>query len=144
MGEVISRSAMRDVVDIMALLRVAQEKGKRGIKSIYENDFEPVFLKKSEEFYTEEAESSLQTLDASTYLRLVCFFLLTSDDDEELTDFSLAGGATDTRRTRSVLCISRCIHVGCPFTHPRRASSCETSRHHPQYAGIRSGRPDRR
>jgi hypothetical protein len=68
MGEVISRSAMRDVVDIMALLRVAQEKGKRGIKSIYENDFEPVFLKK---FYTEEAESSLQTLDASTYLRLV-------------------------------------------------------------------------
>jgi hypothetical protein len=71
MGEVISRSAMRDVVDIMALLRVAQEKGKRGIKSIYENDFEPVFLKKSEQFYTEEAESSLQTLDASTYLRLV-------------------------------------------------------------------------
>ena len=87
MGEVISRSAMRDVVDIMALLRVTQEKGKRGIKSIYENDFEPVFLKKSEQFYTEEAESSLQTLDASTYLRLVGFLLLTTDDIAVLTIF---------------------------------------------------------
>jgi cullin 3 len=65
-----SRSAMRDVVDIMALL-VVQEKGKRGLHSAYEVDFEPVFLRKSEEFYKEEAESSLQALDASTYLRLV-------------------------------------------------------------------------
>ena len=69
-GEIISRSAMRDVVDIMALL-IVQEKGKRGVKSAYEVDFEPVFLRKSEEFYKEEAESSLQAFDASTYLRLV-------------------------------------------------------------------------
>jgi hypothetical protein len=61
---------MRDVVDIMALL-VVQEKGKRGVHSAYEVDFEPVLLRKSEEFYKEEAESSLQALDASTYLRLV-------------------------------------------------------------------------
>jgi hypothetical protein len=63
---------MRDIIDILALLRVPDKNRRFGSgKSVYVVDFEPVFLKKSEAFYSQEAESSLQTLDASAYLRQV-------------------------------------------------------------------------
>lgn len=63
---------MRDVIDIMSLLKFHEKGTRPGTgRSIYVVDFEPVFLRKSQDFYQEEAESSLQTFDASTYLRLV-------------------------------------------------------------------------
>lgn len=65
---------MRDVTDIMGLLRM-DARGRVGVgKSVYQIDFEEVLLKRSEEFYKEEAEGSLQSFDASTYLRLVSWF----------------------------------------------------------------------
>lgn len=136
---------MRDVVDIMALL-VVQEKGKRGVKSAYEVDFEPVFLRKSEEFYKEEAESSLQAFDASTYLRLVSIAWSLNDIWRQITNYDNhidTGREADTGRTRSVLCISCGGDGGSALAHPRTPPVGDSPRDYSQHARVRSGHDDR-
>jgi hypothetical protein len=56
---------MRDTTDILCRLEVKPK------KSVYDEDFEAVFLKRSEEFYREESGALLENYDASTYLKKV-------------------------------------------------------------------------
>jgi cullin 3 len=72
-GEVIHRSAVRDVISILSTLRSPPQPGKRTPErpSIYAKDFEGRFLETSEEFYKREAEQCLITDDASAYLKRV-------------------------------------------------------------------------
>ncbi|KAI5452911.1 hypothetical protein NCC49_006448 [Naganishia albida] len=72
-GEVIHRSAVRDVISILSTLRSPPDSGKRTPErpSIYVKDFEGRFLEASEEFYRREAEECLLTDDASSYLKRV-------------------------------------------------------------------------
>ncbi|KAJ9117605.1 hypothetical protein QFC22_004455 [Naganishia vaughanmartiniae] len=66
-GEVIHRSAIRDVISIISTLRSPPEPGRRSPErpSIYVKDFEGRFLDTSEAFYTREAEENLLTDDAT-------------------------------------------------------------------------------
>ena len=66
-GHPINRSAVKGCVDV--LLRVID--AKNGDIMVYKTDFEPQFLKASEEFYDAEAELMIETCDASEYLRRV-------------------------------------------------------------------------
>ncbi|KAJ9119446.1 hypothetical protein QFC24_005679 [Naganishia onofrii] len=72
-GEVIHRSAIRDVISILSTLRSPPEPGRRSPErpSIYVKDFEGRFLETSEAFYMREAEENLATDDASGYLTRV-------------------------------------------------------------------------
>jgi cullin 3 len=45
-----------------------------GNATVYKSDFEPAFLKESEEFYDTESALMLETCDAPDYLRKVCLF----------------------------------------------------------------------
>jgi cullin 3 len=67
-GETITRSTVRECVDILLRLTVPEREGGR---NVYLTDFEPEFLKRSAEFYRLEAIDFLQTGDASQYLRNV-------------------------------------------------------------------------
>ena len=67
-GETITRSTVRECVDI--LLRLTGSEREAG-KNVYLTDFEPEFLRRSSEFYSMEAVDMLETGDASRYLRNV-------------------------------------------------------------------------
>ncbi|KAL7411333.1 ubiquitin ligase SCF complex subunit Cullin [Mrakia frigida] len=65
-GEVINRSAMRDAIDILLSLRE-----KEGGPSVYDTDFEKVFLSWTGEFYKEEGERLVEDCEAGVYLKKV-------------------------------------------------------------------------
>jgi cullin 3 len=67
-GETITRSTVRECVDILLRLTVPEREGG---KNVYLTDFEPEFLKRSAEFYRLEAVEFLETGDAPQYLRNV-------------------------------------------------------------------------
>jgi cullin 3 len=67
-GETINRSTVRECVDILLRLTPGNVDGGA---NVYQEDFEPVFLKRSEEFYRVEAELLLESCDAVIYLRKV-------------------------------------------------------------------------
>jgi cullin 3 len=67
-GYVINRSAVKGCVDVFLSLDVDAD----GSTTVYKLDFEPLFLKESENFYKAEADYLLTTCDASEYLRRVC------------------------------------------------------------------------
>lgn len=67
-GETITRSTVRECVDILLRLTVPEREGG---KNVYLLDFEPEFLRRSEEFYEMEAVEMLETGDAPQYLRNV-------------------------------------------------------------------------
>ena len=68
-GYVINRSAVKGCVDVFLGLDVDPD----GSATVYKVDFEPLFLKESENFYKAEADYLLTTTgDASEYLRRVC------------------------------------------------------------------------
>ena len=67
-GESITRSTVRECVDI--LLRLTNPE-RDGGKNVYLSDFEPEFLRRSAEFYEMEAVEMLETGDAAQYLRNV-------------------------------------------------------------------------
>lgn len=67
-GETITRSTVRECVDILLRLTVPEREGG---KNVYLTDFEPEFLKRSAEFYRLEAIEFLETGDAPQYLRNV-------------------------------------------------------------------------
>jgi cullin 3 len=65
-GYVINRSAVKECVDVLLLLRVDGD----GV-SVYKHDVEPAILRDSEAFYMVEGERLLETCDAVEYLRRV-------------------------------------------------------------------------
>ncbi|KAK4686027.1 cullin 3, partial [Tremellales sp. Uapishka_1] len=67
-GETITRSTVRECVDVLLRLSVSEREGG---KNVYVMDFEPEFLRRSVEFYQMEAIEKLETGDASLYLRYV-------------------------------------------------------------------------
>lgn len=67
-GETITRSTIRECVDVLLRLTVPDNEGG---KSVYWTDFEPEFLKRSADFYRLEALDFLEKGDASLYLRNV-------------------------------------------------------------------------
>ena len=69
-GDPITRSTVRECVDILLRLNVTE---KEGGKNVYLTDFEPEFLGRSTEFYQLEAVEMLDGGDASLYLRNVCY-----------------------------------------------------------------------
>lgn len=66
-GHAINRSAVKGCVDV--LLRVVD--ASNSDTTVYKSDFEPVFLKESEEFYDAESALMLENCDAPEYLRKV-------------------------------------------------------------------------
>lgn len=67
-GETITRSTVRECVDILLRLTAPEREGG---ENVYLTDFEPEFLRRSAEFYKLEAVEMLETGDASQYLRNV-------------------------------------------------------------------------
>ena len=78
-GETITRSTVRECVDILLRLTVPEREGG---KNVYLTDFEPEFLKRSAEFYRLEAIEFLETGDAPQYLRNVSQILTGRADDQ--------------------------------------------------------------
>jgi cullin 3 len=62
----VNRSALKECVAVLRQLREAD-----GSPSIYERDLEPAVLKESEAYYKTEADTLLDTCDASEYLQRV-------------------------------------------------------------------------
>lgn len=67
-GEAITRSTVRECVDILLRLNSSEREG--GV-SVYMSDFEPEFLRQSAEFYEDEAFKMLEKGDAGLYIRNV-------------------------------------------------------------------------
>lgn len=67
-GFVINRSAVKECVDILLLLKVDGESS-----SVYKRDLEPMILRASEAFYKAEGDALLETCDTPEYLRRVIF-----------------------------------------------------------------------
>lgn len=67
-GETITRSTVRECVDILLRLTLPEREGG---KNVYLADFEPEFLRRSAEFYEVEATEVLESGDASRYLKNV-------------------------------------------------------------------------
>jgi cullin 3 len=65
-GYVISRSAVKECVDVLLQLSVEDDG-----KTVYKRDLEPAVLKASEAFYSTEGERLLETCDAPEYMRRV-------------------------------------------------------------------------
>lgn len=72
-GETITRTTVRDCVDILLRLQdpAAPGAGTQRALSVYQTDFEPEFLRRSGEFYEAEAGEVLERGDASVYLKNV-------------------------------------------------------------------------
>ncbi|ORY31654.1 Cullin [Naematelia encephala] len=70
-GETITRSTVRECVDILLRLGVDERAQREGGRNVYLADFEPEFLRRSAEFYAAEAVEMLETGDAPNYLRNV-------------------------------------------------------------------------
>lgn len=66
-GYPINRSAVKECVDVLLLLRAEDGAGP----SVYKRDLEPAILKESEVFYKGEGERLLESCDAAEYLRRV-------------------------------------------------------------------------
>ena len=66
-GYPINRSAVKECVDVLLLLRVEDGAGS----SVYKRDLEPAILKESEAFYKGEGERLLESCDAPEYLQRV-------------------------------------------------------------------------
>lgn len=88
-GYVINRSAVKGCVDVFLSLDVDPD----GSTTVYKLDFEPLFLKESENFYKAEADYLLTTCDASEYLLRVC---LISQYDRKLfiSSYFFPGGCS--------------------------------------------------
>lgn len=69
-GFVISRSAVKECVDVLLQLVVDQDG-----KTVYKRDLEPEILSASEVFYKAEAQRLITTCDAPEYLRRVSLML---------------------------------------------------------------------
>lgn len=67
-GETITRSTVRECVDVLLRLHNPEREGG---KNVYLTDFEPEFLRRSGDFYKREAEDMLESGDASLYLKNV-------------------------------------------------------------------------
>ncbi|KLT38707.1 Cullin-domain-containing protein [Cutaneotrichosporon oleaginosum] len=67
-GLTIQRSSVADCVDFLLRLENSERLGGR---SVYSTDFEPEFLRRSAEFYRQEAIAQLVKADSSAYLRNV-------------------------------------------------------------------------
>ena len=67
-GETITRSTVRECIDILLRLHVPDREGE---KNVYLTDFEPELLKRSVEFYRLEAGNMLESGDAALCLRNV-------------------------------------------------------------------------
>ncbi|OAX43154.1 Cullin-domain-containing protein [Rhizopogon vinicolor AM-OR11-026] len=65
-GYVISRSAVKECVDVLLQLSIEHDS-----KTVYKRDLEPAVLKASEIFYSAEGKHLLETCDAPEYLRRV-------------------------------------------------------------------------
>ncbi|OJA13390.1 hypothetical protein AZE42_07598 [Rhizopogon vesiculosus] len=65
-GYVISRSAVKECVDVLLRLSIEHDS-----KTVYKRDLEPAVLKASEIFYSAEGKHLLETCDAPEYLRRV-------------------------------------------------------------------------
>ncbi|KAG1747209.1 Cullin [Suillus paluster] len=65
-GYVISRSAVKECVDVLLQLSIDHDG-----KTVYKRDLEPAVLTASETFYSAEGKRLLETCDASEYLRRV-------------------------------------------------------------------------
>ena len=76
-GETITRSTIRDCVDILLRLSASSIDGS---PNIYLEDFEPEFLRRSAEFYKLEAMNMLENGDAAFYLRNVSLSCRTSQE----------------------------------------------------------------
>jgi cullin 3 len=63
---VINRSAVKECVDVLLLLRVDGDG-----PSVYKHDLEPAILRDSEAFYKGEGDRLLESYDAPEYLRRV-------------------------------------------------------------------------
>lgn len=70
-GYVISRSAVKECVDVLLQLIVDHEG-----KSVYKKDLEPAILSASETFYKAEAQHLVSTCDGPEYLRRVSLALV--------------------------------------------------------------------
>lgn len=69
-GYVISRSAVKECVDVLLQLSVSQDG-----ETVYKRDVEPEILRASETFYKTEAERLRASCDASEFLRRVSIIL---------------------------------------------------------------------
>lgn len=67
-GLLIQRSTVRDCVDFLLRLENSE---RMGGMTVYATDFEPEFLRRSTEFYRQEAMTMLDGGDAPAYLRNV-------------------------------------------------------------------------
>lgn len=67
-GEAIQRSSIRDCVDFLLRLENPEAMGGR---TVYVTSFEPEFLRRSKDFYGQEAVAMLERGDAPAYLRNV-------------------------------------------------------------------------
>jgi cullin 3 len=67
-GETITRSTVRECVNVLLRLNVPEREGGQ---NVYATDFEPEFLKRSIEYYKIEALERLESGDAALYLRNV-------------------------------------------------------------------------
>ncbi|EIW72022.1 hypothetical protein TREMEDRAFT_70610 [Tremella mesenterica DSM 1558] len=67
-GEIITRSTVRDCIDILLRLTLSEREGG---KSVYSTDFEPEFLRNSADYYRAEALEIIERGDASRYLQNV-------------------------------------------------------------------------
>jgi len=67
-GETITRSTVRECVDILLRLTVPEREGGQ---NVYLTDFEPEFLRRSAEFYSMEAVDMLERGNAGLYLENV-------------------------------------------------------------------------
>ncbi|KAG8906798.1 Cullin-3 [Tulasnella sp. 403] len=68
-GYTINRSAVKGCVEV--LMELQDRKDLRATETVYQKDFEPLFLRDSEVFYKSEGERLLESCDAAEYLRRV-------------------------------------------------------------------------
>lgn len=69
-GHTVNRSAVKGCVEVLLELRDRRDSWDSAV-SVYEKDFEPVFLKESESFYKSEASRLLDWCNAMQYLKKV-------------------------------------------------------------------------
>ncbi|KAG9015626.1 Cullin-3 [Tulasnella sp. 427] len=69
-GYTVSRSAVKGCVEVLLELKDRRDSWESAV-SVYEKDFEPVFLSDSETFYKAEATRLLDTCNAKEYLKKV-------------------------------------------------------------------------
>lgn len=136
-GETVTRTTVRDCIDILLRLTDAVLGGR----SVYATDFEPEFLRRSGEFYENEAGEVLERGDAALYLRNVSILLLKSNfqlcgwrDHAETIGREASSG-----RDRPDCTLSLYRYSKTPPLPRRRQASYTASERHP--ADVRHGTP---